>query len=86
MKTVYESLKDKGDENDLRVIHLASAKANYLLTNLKENTLEVSSFSAGDVSICEKSSAKETAKNLFLFALKECRSLIFDDSFAFLGV
>lgn len=85
-KSVCEMLKDGVDENDPRVIQLVAAKAFYAITNTATFSDGVTSFSAGDISITEKVDFAKNAKEILQSAKADCRCLILDDGFAFLGV
>ncbi len=83
---VFELLKDGVDENDPRVIHFAAAKAFFAISNSASFSDGVTSFSASGISITEKLDFAKNAKEILQNAKADCRCLILDDGFAFLGV
>lgn len=85
-KSVLEILKDGVDENDPRIIQFVAAKAFFLITNSASFSDGVTSFSASGISITEKSDFAKNAKEILENAKADCRGLILDDGFAFLGV
>lgn len=86
VKSVSEMIRDDADENDARLIQLAAAKAYYGILCSAERSNGVTSFSAGDISISEKSGGEKSAADFLRFALNECKCLIRNDSFAFMGM
>lgn len=72
--------------DDERLIYLCAVKANYDIVLITGSTDNVTSFTAGDVSITQGSTLTEHAKQLYMNALKDCSDLIKDSGFAFLGV
>ncbi len=85
-KAVCEILKDGVDENDPRVIQFVAAKAFFAITNSASFSDGVTSFSASGISITEKQDFAKNAKEILQIAKADCRCLILDDGFAFLGV
>lgn len=86
LKSICELLKDGVDENDPRVINFAAAKAFFAISNSASFSDGVTSFSASGISITEKLDFAKNAKEILKNAEEDCRCLIRDDGFAFLGV
>lgn len=85
IECTQQLLRTENFENDPRVIQLAAAKAYYMIA-CTENSDEFSSFSAGDVSFTKAKKSTDCAKNLYYSALYDCRDIIADSGFAFMGV
>lgn len=87
--SVSAQLKSDSDENDSRVIHLAACKSYYqiLLLNQSEN---LTSFKAGDITYSMSSATVDCAKVLYEQALGDCLELFKEepksDAFAFKAV
>jgi len=86
VKSVYDMLKSSESESDSRVIQLAAAKANYAIKCAAAAKEDCISFSAGDVSEVRAEKSTDGARDLYYSALYDCRSLVHDGGFAFLGV
>lgn len=86
IKSIGELLKRKSDADDERVEFLAAARAFYIISSVGRETDNVTSFSAGDVSITEKADGTDLAKNILKEAMAAAHSLIHDGGFAFIGV
>ena len=80
---VSDAAVDDAQENDPRLAQLAAAKA-YAVICAAEND-DVTSFSAGDVSLTVRS-ASENAKAYLDAALSGCTGLLKDSGFAFMSV
>ena len=71
---------------DSRVVFLASAKAYYQIALAMNNTDGITSFSAGDLKIQKDSDFILNVGAIYDSAKEDCKGLIADDNFAFLGV
>lgn len=86
IKSVSDMLKSNESENDSRVVQLAAAKANYSIKCAGSADDDYASFTAGDVSVTCSEKNTDNARDLYYSALYDCRSLVHDGGFAFLGV
>lgn len=86
VKSVSDMLKSSESETDSRVIQLAAAKANYAIKCSCAAADDYISFTAGDVSVTGSEKNTDNARDLYYSALYDCRSLVHDGGFAFLGV
>ncbi|MDE6412615.1 MAG: hypothetical protein K2K42_01775 [Eubacterium sp.] len=91
--SVSELLDEDTDEMDARVIRLAAAKAYRSICCTAEHAEGITSFTAGEITVKQDSSAKDFADEALNFAIKDCRMLLksvseLDETngFAFLGV
>lgn len=82
---VVSQLRDSKYETDSRITHLAAAKCCYrlLLLNQSEN---LTSFKAGDISYTVSSAAVDSAKELYLQAIRDCAGMLEGGAFAFKAV
>ena len=83
---VSDVLKDGVDENDPRVIQFAAAKAYKSIILSATEADGFTSFSAGSISVTQKTDSLGNAEDLYSAALSDCSGLISDFGFAFLGV
>lgn len=86
IKCTAEMLLNSEYENDERAEFLAAAKALNVIYSTGSAQGSVTSFTAGDVSITEKSSSLDFARNILKEAMEAAGSIINDSSFAFIGV
>lgn len=84
--TTAAALKDSEYGEDGRAVFLAAARANSLICTLKAGNDDVTSFTAGDVSIKRSGEACSKAAEILNEALTEAHGLIGDGAFAFIGV
>lgn len=82
---VISRLVDECNHSDERVEFLAATKANYDIC-LISSCDDVTSFSAGDVSITQGANGKECAKAILDDAMKNVADVISDNGFAFMEV
>lgn len=80
-----EGLVDEENHSDERVEYLAGAKANYEIQLASAND-NVTSFSAGDVSLTQSANGASNAKTILDEAMKNVANIICDNGFAFIGV
>ncbi|MDE7124218.1 MAG: hypothetical protein K2N83_01845 [Eubacterium sp.] len=89
------AIKEDADDNDPRVVQLAAAKAYHAICCSASQTDGITSFSAGDVSVTQKTDILSNAESYYEMALNDCRALLRPESvvqqaetngFAFLGV
>ncbi len=83
---VEENLIEGADENDPRVIQLAAAKAYKSIELSMCRQEELAAFTAGDVSVTLSDSQPKNAEEYYKCALSDCKGLLIDSGFAFLGV
>ena len=83
---VSGALIDEADENDPRIIQLAAAKAYKSIILSATEADGFTSFSAGSISVVQKTDSLGNAKDLYAAALSDCAGLLNDSGFAFLGV
>lgn len=83
---VWDVLKDGVDENDPRIIQLAAAKAYKSIILSATEADGFTSFSAGSISVTQKTDSLGNAEDLYAGALSDCSGLLSDSGFAFLGV
>lgn len=81
---VVSRLVKEEEHNSDRAVYLAGAKANYDLSLIR-NCDNVTSFSAGDVSITQDRSYNP-AKEILDETIKNASDIICDNGFAFMGV
>ncbi|MCD7797423.1 MAG: hypothetical protein LUG95_07495 [Clostridiales bacterium] len=82
---VFAVLNDEKYETDSRIIHFAAAKCYYQLLLFNQSD-EVTSFKAGDVSYSASSSAIDKARALYEQVMSNCCEMIKDSSFDFRAV
>lgn len=82
---VTSTLIDEAHHSDERAEYLAAAKANYNIC-LASKCDDVTSFSAGDVSISQSGTGLSSAKAILDEATNNVAGIINDNGFAFLGV
>lgn len=68
-------LKDTSIENSGAIVHLCACKAYYQILLLNQSD-DVTSFKAGDVSYTRASSALDNARRLYELASQQCTSLL----------
>lgn len=83
--TINDRLADAANENDPRILHFAAAKSYYqiLLLDQSEN---ITSFKAGDISYTASSAAIDGARELYFQSAKDCGELLKDSSLMFKAV
>lgn len=82
--SVISDFTDCRDSSKLN--YLCAVKANYDIVLISGSSDNITSFTAGDVSITQGTELIEFAKQLYMNALNDCSDLVKDSGFAFLGV
>lgn len=85
IKTVFEMLKSSEYENDERILFLTAAFINTFISECSDGSAQITSFSAGDVSITQ-SAASSSADEIYKKAYEAASGLINDGAFAFMGI
>jgi hypothetical protein len=83
---IFASLRSEEYEQDPRIINLCATKAGLAIAFALEAQDNVTSFTAGDITINQEGKASTDIAMLFQQAKEDCAQLLNDDSFAFLGV
>lgn len=83
--SVINSMTESQGSNS-KIDYLCALKANYDIVLLSASEDNITSFTAGDVSITQGTDLIAFAKQLYTNALNDCADLIKDNGFAFLGV
>lgn len=76
---------DESLHSDERIVMLAAAQANYSVC-LAAGADDITSFTAGDISLSRGSDALSRAKLFLQQAQEQCASIISDSGFAFIDV
>lgn len=79
-------LKSEEYENDSRIVYLCAVKAYYQIILAQSSNDSVISFKAGDVSYEKDTSSMPAVKELYETTLKDCATLLNNDSFSFKAV
>lgn len=88
---VASLLSDLENENSSQIVYLCASRVYYQILLINQSD-DVTSFKAGDVSFTRDTSALENSKDLYNLALEQCRDFIADnnklskDNFAFKAV
>lgn len=85
IKTVFEMLKSSEYENDERILFFTAAFINIFISECSDGSAQITSFSAGDVSITQ-SAASSSADEIYKKAYEAASGLINDGAFAFMGI
>lgn len=85
IKTVFEMLKSSEYENDERILFFTAAFINTFISEYSDGSAQITSFSAGDVSITQ-SAASSSADEIYKKAYEAASGLINDGAFAFMGI
>ena len=85
-RSVEATLKSEEYESDSRAENLAACRAFYKTALAKSASLNVVSFTAGDVKITNSADLARFAKSLAEQAEAECKDICSDEAFAFIGV
>lgn len=90
LKEIEARLKSNADRNDIRIVAAAAGLAYYKLSlkqSQADGTSEITSFTAGDVSITQNKATKETqlkqAEDFYKKALESIIPMCQDNSFVF---
>lgn len=79
-------LKHSGDADDARTLAYAAAMAYYMICLCEDAKNDITSFTAGDISITGNASRTEAARQLLQTAEKNCAGMLQAGAFAFMGV
>lgn len=83
---VTAQVKDGADLSDPRLVNLAALKALCMIESTDAAGDNVTSFTAGDVTVQKSMTAGQRAGEMLEEARADCRDLLCDSAFAFLDV
>lgn len=83
---VTAQVKDGADLSDPRLVNLAALKALCMIESTDAAGDNVTSFTAGDVTVQKSMTAGQRAGEMLQEARADCRDLLCDSAFAFLDV
>lgn len=83
---VTAQVKSGADLSDTRLVHLAALKALCMIESTDAAGDNVTSFTAGDVTVQKTKTAGQRAKEMLEEAKADCRDLLCDSAFAFMDV
>lgn len=84
--SVTAQVKDGADLSDPRLVNLAALKALCMIESTDAAGDNVTSFTAGDVTVQKSMTAGQRAGEMLEEARADCRDLLCDSAFAFLDV
>ena len=83
VSSVESRVKDGASDGDERLEMLCAAKANYDIALINDGGEDITSFSAGDLSISRNAGALSSAEKIYNSILADCTDIVLGEGFAF---